>query len=124
MFQFITAAELVLTAAPAASPPEPQVVGTFPENEADVVRLPDGTLKIFYNQRGEYVGSMTSRDDGRTWSEPVKEFAVTGETAHAIQVLLDRKGELQVYYLVIRRGGRKIAVDLFLDLWICTTTGG
>jgi hypothetical protein len=120
MFQFVAAACLVVAAAPA----EPQVVGTFPENEADVVRLPDGTLKVFYNQRSEYVGSLTSRDDGRTWSEPVKEFAVMGETAHAIQVILDRRGELQVYYLVIRRGGRTIAVDLFLDLWVCTTTGG
>jgi hypothetical protein len=105
-------------------PAEPAVVGTFPENEADVVRLPDGTLKVFYNRRGEYVGSITSRDDGRTWSEPVKEFAISGETAHAIQVLSDRYGELQVYYLAIRRGGRKIAVDLFLDLWICTTSEG
>jgi hypothetical protein len=120
MYSLLTVAVMIV----AASPAEPQVVGTFPENEADVVRLPDGTLKIFYNQRGEYVGSLTSRDDGRTWSEPVKEFAVSGETAHAIQVLLDRKGELQVYYLVIRRGGRKIAVDLFLDLWMCATSDG
>ena len=102
----------------------PVVVGTFPENEADVVRLPDGTLKIFYNQRGEYVGSLTSRDDGRTWSAPQKEFVVSGETAHAMQVLLDRRGELQVYYLVIRRGGRKLGVDLFLDLWQATTRDG
>lgn len=107
-----------------AAPAEPQVVGTFPENEADVVRLPDGTLKIFYNERGKFVGSITSHDDGRTWSEPVEEFPVTGETAHAIQVLLDRHGELQVYYLVITRGGRKLGVDYFLDLWLCKSTAG
>ena len=102
----------------------PAIVGTFPENEADVVRLPDGTLKIFYNQRSEYVGSLTSHDHGRTWSDPQQEFAVSGETAHAMQVLLDRRGELQVYYLVIRRGGRKLGVDLFLDLWQATTRDG
>ena len=103
---------------------EPVAVGTFPENEASVVRLPDGSLQVFYNQRGEYVGSVTSRDDGRTWSAPRKEFAVAGETAHAVQVLLDKRQELQVYYLVIQRGGRKIGVDLFLDLWQATTSDG
>ncbi|MGC3972710.1 MAG: sialidase family protein [Pirellulales bacterium] len=108
----------------AAELPTPVIVGTFPENEADVVRLPDGSLKIFYNQRGEYVGSLTSTDQGRTWSEPQKEFAVSGETAHAIQVLLDRRGELQVYWLGIRRGGRKLGVDYFLDLWQATTRDG
>lgn len=116
--------ELLIAALMAAAPAEPQVVGTFPENEADVVRLPDGSLKIFYNERGKFVGSMTSTDDGRTWSEPVKEFDVTGETAHAIQVLLDRHGELQVYYLVIARNGRKLGVDYFLDLWRCATVDG
>ncbi|MBN8624903.1 MAG: exo-alpha-sialidase [Planctomycetes bacterium] len=108
----------------AAEPSAPVVVGTFPENEADVVRLANGTLKIFYNQRGEYVGSLTSQDDGRTWSAPQKEFAVSGETAHAMQVLLDRRGELQVYWLGIRRGGRKLGVDYFLDLWQATTRDG
>ena len=77
---------------------------------------------LAHNERGKFVGSMTSRDDGRTWSEPVEEFAVTGETAHAIQVLLDRHGELQVFYLVITRGGRKLGVDYFLDLWVCKST--
>ncbi len=108
----------------AAADAEPSIVGTFPENEADIVRLPDGSLKVFYNQRGEYVGSITSADDGRTWSAPRREFAVTGETAHAVQVLLDRRGELHVFYLVITRGGRRLGVDLFLDLWTCRTTGG
>lgn len=107
-----------------AAPPEPQVVGTFPENEADVVRLPDGTLKIFYNERGHFVGSLTSTDDGRTWSEPRKEFDVAGDTAHAMQVLLDRHGELQVFYLVITRNGRKLGVDYFLDLWCCKSLEG
>lgn len=125
LFCWALSAEAVVSAdtKPAADA-EPQVVGTFPENEADVVRLPDGRLKIFYNQRSEYVGSLTSRDNGLTWSEPQKEFAVAGETAHAIQVLLDRRGELQVFYLIIRRGGRKLGVDYFLDLWQATTTGG
>lgn len=117
-------ASLLLVAVTSAAPVEPHVVGTFPENEADVVRLPDGTLKIFYNERGKFVGSMTSRDDGRTWSEPVEEFAVRGETAHAIQVLLDRRGELQVFYLNIIRGGRKLGVDYFLDLWVCRSAEG
>lgn len=132
LFHILAAIGLVLpaaTSAPAAETkpeesPEPQIVGTFPENEADVVRLPDGSLKVFYNQRGEYVGSLTSTDDGRTWSEPKKEFDVAGETAHAMQVLLDREGELQVYYLVVTRNGRKIGVDLFLDLWVCRTADG
>ena len=123
LFAVITCSPLVM-AAPVASPPEPAVVGTFPENEADVVRLPDDTLKVFYNQRNEYVGSLTSRDHGKTWSEPQKEFAVSGKTAHAMQVLLDPAGELHVFYLVIVGTGRKLNVDLFLDLWQCSTVDG
>ena len=114
----------IVRAAPVANPAEPVVVGTFPENEADVVRLPDDTLKMFYNQRNEYVGSLTSRDHGKTWSEPTKEFAVSGKTAHAMQVLLDPAGELHVFYLVIVGTGRKLNVDLFLDLWQCSTVDG
>lgn len=110
----------------ADAPAEPVVVGAAPENEADVVRLPNGKLKVLYNERGKFVGSITSRDDGRTWSEPQKEFDVASETGHAIQVLVDPQGELQVYYMVIDRsqGGRKLNVDYFLDLWLATSTAG
>src|SRR5262245_59161080 len=98
----------LLLAAPA--PSAPTGGRTFPENEPDIVRLPDDTLKIFYNERGKHVGSLTSTDDGKTWSEPRPEFPVSGETGIGIQVLLDRHGELHVFYLGIVRNGRKLGV--------------
>lgn len=114
-------AGLVALALCLAEPTPPVVVGSFPENEAVVVRFDDGTLKIFYNDRGKFVGSLTSDDDGRTWGELKPEFAVVGETAHAIQVLRDRHGELHAFYLVLHRG-KKLGVDYFIDLWCCTST--
>lgn len=101
----------------------PAIIGAAPENEADVIRLADGTLKVFFNQRDEYVGSLSSSDGGATWSQPRREFDVSGTTAHAIQVLRDRRGQLHVFYLVIEGSGRKLNVDRFLDIWQCTTTG-
>src|SRR4051794_30915958 len=49
----------------------PAVVRESPENEAKVVRLPDGALAIYYIARpsGKELRSLTSTDGGLTWGQ-------------------------------------------------------
>src|SRR5690606_29498276 len=101
------------SAACAGSPPV--VVGVVPGNEADVVTLPDGTLRCYYTLMDEQrVESIQSTDGGRTWSEPTLEFE-TGRTHHACYAMVDLAGDVHVFYLD-KRGRGKINVDYFIDV--------
>lgn len=102
----------------------PVVVRESPENEANVVALPDGTLKLFFVQGFHKLASTASADGGLTWSEPVTEFPFAGRSAHAIRMLLDREGELHAFFLIFRGAGRRLAVDRFLDIWHVRSQGG
>jgi len=107
---------LVCLASVACATP-PAVVATAPANEADVVTLPDGTLRCYYTLMGDdeqRVESISSADGGRTWSEPVVEFE-TRRTHHACYAMVDRDGEVHVFYLD-KRGKGKINVDYFIDI--------
>ncbi len=96
----------------------PEVVTASPANEASIVRLPDGTLRIFWIVQGKYCASMRSRDHGKTWSRPVIEFSVPEHAYVTTQALVDRDGEIHVCFLVGRGvGNRRPAVDLFYDIW-------
>ncbi len=93
----------------------PQVVGPAPGNETDLVRLADDTLVLFYtDMEASQVRTITSHDNGLTWSEPRVEFA-TGRTHHAIDVFLDRDNALHVFYLD-KHGKGKINVDYTINV--------
>ncbi len=96
----------------------PQRVASSPENEASIVRLPDGTLKVLWIAEGKHCLSIASRDHGRSWSTPRVEFPVPNDSAPTTRTLVDRSGRLHVCFLVCRgRGNRRHGVDLFYDIW-------
>ncbi len=102
----------------------PQQVAPSPANEASIVRLPDGRLKVFWIEPGKHCLSMTSRDHGKSWSAPQVEFPVPAEASGTTQTLVDRQGQLHVCFLVCRgRGNRRHGVDLFYDIWHARTSG-
>jgi hypothetical protein len=102
----------------------PRIVGRAPNNEAGVITLPDGSLRFIYtNIENNRVESISSLDGGLTWSAPKMEFQTPGTTGHACQVVLDRNGEIHVFFLNIRGRG-KIGVEYFIDVFQATSTNG
>ena len=65
----------------------PIVVAEAPTNEAVVVKLPDGELKIFYIATSkDKVESISSKDNGLTWANPKVEFKLPGKAYYAIHL--------------------------------------
>ncbi|MBS1826203.1 MAG: exo-alpha-sialidase [Acidobacteria bacterium] len=104
--------------------PAPVILRPAPENEASLVTLPNGAVRLFYMKRGEAVCSIDTTNDGATWTEERREFAVPSPTAHACVALLDSRRELHVFFLVIRGTGTKLNIDRFIDIWHATTSNG
>lgn len=100
---------------------EPELLRSAPENEASVVTVPDGSMRVFYMVRDRHVASIASHDNGRTWSGERVEFVVSSPTAHACVAMVDRGGEIQLFYLAIQGEGRRPGVDRFVDVWHCHT---
>ncbi|MFN7937726.1 MAG: sialidase family protein [Bryobacteraceae bacterium] len=99
----------------------PVILRPAPENEASLVTLPNGAVRLFYMKRGEAVCSIETTNDGATWTGERREFAVPGPTAHACVALLDSRRELHVFFLVIRGTGTRLNIDRFIDVWHAVT---
>lgn len=84
----------------------PQRISPAPENEAVVVRLPDDSLRIFYIARpsGTELCSISSSDNGVTWSDPKIELELPGAAYHAISVLVDQQQRLQAVFHILEQG--------------------
>ena len=55
----------------------PVIVGKAPTNEATLIRLASGTIKLFYINRpgkADKMMSISSTDNGTSWQEPIVEF--------------------------------------------------
>src|SRR5690606_11495429 len=118
---------LALIAGTARASGEPVIVAPSPDNEANVVRLPDGELAVFYMVMGERVESIRSSDGGATWSEPRLEFPMNGKRSHhACRVLLDDQGELHLFFVVHATDEEKAerGEQRALDVWYNRTTDG
>jgi len=94
---------------------------------ANLIVLPDGSWESYSINSEAGVNRLIrgrSTDDGRTWSEP--------ETLHQLPIrggtvaLLDRRGEAQLFVLVLRThgDGKRIAVDRFIDIWQLRSSEG
>ena len=97
----------------------PVIVGKAPTNEATLIRLASGTIKLFYINRpgkADKMMSISSTDNGASWQEPIVEFDLPGEAYYANQVMQDRNGTLHCVFHIFKPGplgyrGRH------LDLW-------
>ncbi len=103
----------------------PAVLRESPENEAKVVRLPDGSLTIYYIARpsGNALRSLSSMDGGLTWNRDRLEFELPGAAYYAVQVILDSDAELHALFHIWRGSGKQPGVDRNLDVWHCRTAG-
>jgi hypothetical protein len=104
----------------------PSVVAPSPQNEAQIIKWDDRTLRIYYVQRpeGTSIRSVGSTDGGLTWSDDRREFDLPGQAYYAVQIIPDSQGELQAVFHIFRGKGRKLGVDRNLDIWHCRTSGG
>ena len=101
----------------------PVVIARAPANESSILRLPDGTLKIFYiNNPGtaDKMMSISSKDGGFSWGNPKIEFKLPGTAYHANSVALDENGNIHCVFHIFGKGkngyhGRQ------LNLWYCRT---
>lgn len=107
----------------AAEPPT--IIAPSPENEAVIVRLPNDELRIFYVHRpeGTEICSIRSRNNGASWGEPQTEIKLPGAAYYALQVAVDRTGELQMVFHIAGKGENGYNGKHY-DLYHVRTTGG
>ena len=101
----------------------PVFVQESPGNEATLVRLADGTLKIFYINRpgdADKLMSISSKDNGYTWETPRIAFGLPGQAYYANQVVADGKGELHCVFHLYDKGENGYR-GRHLNLWYCKT---
>jgi hypothetical protein len=104
----------------------PVIVRKAPTNEATLIRLASGTIKLFYINRpgkADKMMSISSTDNGASWQEPFVEFELPGEAYYANQVMQDRNGTLHCVFHIFKPGplgyrGRH------LDLWYTSMKKG
>ena len=104
----------------------PVIVGKAPTNEATLIRLASGTVKMFYINRpgkADKMMSISSTDNGDSWQEPIVEFELPGEAYYANQVMQDRNGTIHCVFHIFKPGplgyrGRH------LDLWYTSMKPG
>ena len=97
----------------------PVVIRNAPTNEASLIRLSSGLVKLFYINRpgdAKKMMSISSNDDGMSWSDPLVEFDLPGEAYYANQVMQDKDGIIHCVFHIFNPGllgyrGRH------LDLW-------
>lgn len=103
---------------------EPFVAAEAPTNETMVVKLPDGTVKIFYIAlTKDKLESIASTDHGITWQEPQTEFMLPGQAYYANEVILDQQQELHAVFHILGKGDNGYRGRHY-NLWHCKTTGG
>ena len=97
----------------------PVIVGASPGNESTLIKLSDGTLKIFYINRpgkADKMMSVTSKDGGLNWSTPVKEYNLPGEAYYANQVMQDKNGTIHSVVHIYGTGDKGYR-GKHLNLW-------
>ncbi len=107
---------------------EPVIVKSSPENEATIVNLLSGEIKIFYVDtvgKGDKLLSISSSDMGVTWKNPQKEFDLLGDGFVGNQVMQDKNGTLHcVYHLYGKGSNNRTYAGLYLNLWYSSKQTG
>lgn len=104
----------------------PVIIRKAPTNEATLIRLASGTIKLFYINRpgkADKMMSTASINNGASWHEPIVEFDLPGEAYYANQVMQDHNGTLHCVFHIFKPGplgyrGRH------LDLWYTSMKKG
>jgi predicted neuraminidase len=106
---------LVCTAGAIASKP-PRIHGKSPGHEAVPVRLPDGSLRIYFFQgqdeteEREEIASISSTDGGVSWSKPETVLKTPGRH-WVVSPLVAKDGAIHLFFLKWREE------KTFLDVW-------
>ena len=88
---------------------EPVIVKSAPENEATIVNLASGEVKMFYVDtvgKGDKLMSISSSDMGISWNDPQKEFDLLGEAFVGNQVMQDHNGTIHCIYHLYGKGDK------------------
>ena len=96
---------------------DPEIICPSPQNEANPVRLPDGTLRIYYMERNRHVAFITSHDNGFIWSEPKVAFQVSGETGYACRSMVDQRGRVHLWFVQRGENDNRLPGNRQLDIW-------
>lgn len=105
----------------------PEVLYRLADDEGSLVRLPDGSFMLF-KTGGKKLISLVSKD-GRQWAEAKRQIS-NNEGLDAGLVILDKDGELQNIYSVLRKvpqkpgGLRGPGATIMIDLYHVKTTHG
>ncbi len=104
----------------------PVFIKESPENESVIIKLPDGSLRIFFTLQptGSEMRSISSTDGGLNWGDSQFEVKMPGQAVFCMQALVAQDGEVHAFVLVRHGPGRRHGIDLFLDVWHWKTTGG
>lgn len=98
---------------------EPVIVKKAPGNEATIVNLASGIIKIFYVNRpgkGDKLMTISSYDMGISWSDPQKELDLPGEAYYANQVMQDQNGNIHCVFHLYGKGDKGYR-GRHLNLW-------
>ena len=101
---------------------EPVIVDKSPGNEATIVRLSNEMKIFFVNRPGEAnkMMSVSSTDNGISWSSPHKEFDLPGQAYYANNVVKDSEGNLHCVFHIFGKGENGYQ-GRHLNLWYCRT---
>ncbi len=103
---------------------EPVVIRKSPADGATILRMANGTLKIFYiNSLGQYdnMMSISSTDNGISWGKPEKEFGLSGIAYHSNIFVPGQNGTLHCVFYILGKGKNGYHGQQ-LNLWYCHTT--
>ncbi len=99
----------------------PRQYGKSPGHEAIPVRLPDGTLRIYFfrgensREEDEEIASISSTDGGKSWSNPETVLKTPGRH-WVVYPLVARDNVIHLFFLKWREG------KTFLDVWHTRST--
>ncbi len=101
---------------------EPVIVNEAPGNEATIVRLTNEIKIFFVNRPGEAnkLMSVSSTDNGISWSQPNKEFDLPGQAYYANNLVKDSEGNLHCVFHIFGTGKNGYR-GRHLNLWYCRT---
>ncbi|MBB5439973.1 hypothetical protein HDC92_003671 [Pedobacter sp. AK017] len=102
---------------------QPVIVAKGPGNEATILRTSQNEIKVFFvNRPGDAnkLMSVSSADNGLSWTAARKEFDLPGQAYYANALLKDAEGNLHCIFHIFGEGKNGYR-GRHLNLWYCHT---